>query len=77
MDSPYFQIEDATGRVVYLAEGITSTEHAFLWVWRELLLSSIIRSPSDTVGKGFVADMKELKLTEKMLERLDDETLRA
>ena len=65
------------GRVIYLAEGITSTEDTILWVWRELLLSSIVHSPSDTMAKGFVADMKKLKLTEKMLERLDDETLRA
>jgi hypothetical protein len=77
MDSPEFQIEDATGRVVYLADGITSTEHAILWLWRELLLSSIVHSPGDTVVKGFVADIQKLKLTEKILERLDDETLRA
>jgi hypothetical protein len=76
MDSPEIQIKDATGSV-YLAEGITSTEHAILWVWRERLHSSIVHSPSDTMAKGPVANIKKLKLTEKMLERLDDKTLRA
>jgi len=74
MDFPELQIKDATGRVVYLG---SSTENTILWVWRELLLSSIIRSSSDTVAKKIVVDMKKLKLTTEMLKRLDDETLRA
>ena len=74
MDFPELQIEDATGRVVYLG---SSTEDTILWVWRELLLSSIVHSPSDAVAKKIVADMKKLELTKEMLERLDDETLRA
>jgi len=52
-------------------------EDTILWVWRELLISSIVHNPSDTVAKKIVADMKKLKLTEEMLKRLDDETLRA
>lgn len=73
LDTPDLQIKDATGRVVYLGTG--STENTILWVWRELLLSSIVHSPNDTVAKKIVADMKKLKLTKEMLKRLDDEGL--
>jgi hypothetical protein len=75
LDPPDRRFKDATGRVVYV--GTSSTEDTILWVWREVLLSSIVHNPSDAVAKKIVTDMKKLKLTEEMLERLDDEILRA
>ena len=69
------KIKDATGRVIYRSIG--SMENTILWVWRDLLISSIVHTPSDTVAKKIVADMKKMKLTKEMLERFDDETLRA
>jgi hypothetical protein len=47
-----------------------------LWVWRELVISSIVHTGNDTLAKKIVADLKKLSLTEKMLERLEDQTLR-
>ncbi len=75
LEPPERRIKDATGKLVYLDNN--STEYTILWVWRELLLSSIVHSPNETVAKKIVADMKKLKLTKEMLERLDDETFRA
>ena len=75
LEHPERQIKDATGKLIYL--GTSSTEDTILWVWRELLLSSIVHNPSETVAKKIVADIKKLKLTKEMLERLDDETFRA
>lgn len=52
--------------------------HAIIWLWRELLLSSIVRSDNDTLAKSLVVDIgKNSRLKAAILERLDEEIARA
>lgn len=70
------EVEDATGKIVYRVES-GSTEHAILWVWRELLLSSIVYSGDEILAKVIVNDIKKMGYANKMLQRLADEISRA
>ena len=78
MDVPEITIEDNSGRVVYMVR-YGSTEHAIIWVWRELLLSSIFSNGDDGLAKVLVADIEKLDLAKAMVERLpgNDEESRA
>ncbi|KII85698.1 hypothetical protein PLICRDRAFT_326053 [Plicaturopsis crispa FD-325 SS-3] len=75
LDGPDITIEDATGKTVYFHESLPgSTMHAIIWLWRELLLSSIVRSDNDTLAKSLVVDIgKNSRLKAAILERLDEE----
>ncbi|RDB16761.1 hypothetical protein Hypma_002381 [Hypsizygus marmoreus] len=72
LDHPDLIIKDHTGKLVYRAEWQT-TEHAILWVWRDLLLSSSSRGQDENLIEKFATDIKNLKLTDKLLMRLDPE----
>jgi len=72
MAHPDIEIMDATGRAVYRIEH-GDTEHAVLWVWRELLLSAVINSKTITLAKNLVADVVKLGFAKDMLERLRDD----
>ncbi|KII85695.1 hypothetical protein PLICRDRAFT_45044 [Plicaturopsis crispa FD-325 SS-3] len=75
MDGPEITIKDATGKTVYFYGSYSgSTIHAILWIWRELLLSSVVNSRNDTLAKSLVADIKkDSSLKSDMLERLNEE----
>jgi hypothetical protein len=47
-----------------------------LWVWRELLLSSIVHSKDESLAKTLVADIEKMELAREMLARLVDEISR-
>lgn len=68
-------IKNASGTVVY-EEEYGTTEHAILWVWRELLLSTVVHASTPrqrlTLAKTFIADIEKLKLDDEMLTRLDN-----
>jgi hypothetical protein len=72
LDRRQIEIEDAYGKLLYKATHST-TDDAILWVWRDLLLSSIVNSPNDTLAKKLVADIRKLHLEQQMLDRLDDQ----
>jgi hypothetical protein len=76
IDYPNIIIKDAAGKVVYRVQ-YESTEHAILWLWRELLLSSIVYSKEDRLAKSLVGDIEEMGLAREMLTRLVDEISRA
>ena len=72
MSLPELVIKDSNGKVVYLdAHG--RIEEAYLFVWRDLLISSIVYRPNKTLTKKLVADIELLGLSDQMLERLEDE----
>ncbi|KAF7977957.1 hypothetical protein HWV62_2049 [Athelia sp. TMB] len=72
MDNGEILIEDTKGKAVYQVHS-GSIEHAILWIWRELLLSSIVNGEGLTMAKQIVKDMEKLELAADILERLDDE----
>lgn len=72
MDLGEIVIEDTQGKTVYKSHN-GSIEHAILWIWRELLLSSIINSEDMSIAKRIVKDIEKLNLAAEILERLDDE----
>ncbi|RDB16759.1 hypothetical protein Hypma_002383 [Hypsizygus marmoreus] len=72
LDSPDIVVEDANGKVVYKNEH-GSTEHAVLWVWRDLLLSAIVRVQGTSLAEKLVADLESLDLASEMLDRLEEE----
>lgn len=73
--TPAVIITDKHEKIVYRVRNGT-TEHAMLWVWRELLLSSILHRQDDTLAKHLVADIQNLGLAKKMFERLRNEISR-
>lgn len=75
MDLGELIIADSNGKVVYL-DPHGGIEAGMLFVWRDLLLSSIVHSPNDTLAKKLVAEIESLGLSSEMLKRLDDEIMR-
>jgi hypothetical protein len=75
IDRPDITVIDVTGRVVYRVQ-YEATEHAILWVWRELLLSSIVHCKDESLAKTLVADIEKMELAREMLARLVDEISR-
>jgi hypothetical protein len=75
IDCPDITVKDVTGKVVYRVH-YESTEHAILWVWRELLISSIVHSKDGSLAKTLVGDIEKMELSRKMLARLVDEISR-
>ena len=72
MDTEEIVIEDTKGKAVYNVHS-GSLEHAILWIWRELLISSIVNGEGLNLAKQIVGDMEKLELAADILERLDDE----
>lgn len=75
MGMPDFKIQDSNGRTVYRDDD-GGLENAYLFIWRDLLLSAVVHSPNNSLAKKLVADIESLGLSNKMLERLEDEIMR-
>ena len=75
MDSGPEAIKDSKGVMVYDVEYGSSSE-AISWVWRELLLSAIVHSSTQTLAKTLVADVTRFGVADGILKRLDTELAR-